>query len=106
MANFYGRRRKIRREINPQQYENDTWNQNRSVGQRLASFKYMPDQLIDQNFNLAAHGRPLFIGACARCNVRMLHLWEIIKTQLPLPTHSDVFLNPCDASSNINYSII
>ena len=80
MTNFYGRRRKIRREINPQQYENDTWNQNRSVGQRLASFKYMPDQLIDQKFNLAAHGRPLFIGACARCNVRMLYLWEIIKT--------------------------
>ena len=78
MANFYGRRRKIRREINPTQYEIDNSNQNRSVGQRLASFKFMPDQHIEQKFNLAAHGRPLFIGACTRCNVRIIHLFSII----------------------------
>ena len=77
MANFYGRKRKIRREINPPQYEKENWNQNRSVGQRLASFKYMPDQLIEQKFNLAAHGRPVCaIQACARCNVRMIHLFS------------------------------
>ena len=79
MANTYGRRRqRFRREINPSSLTNETLNPNRSLGQRLATFKFVPDINLEQALNLN-QTRPLFLGACALCTVKMITRISVYK---------------------------
>ena len=70
MAGFRSHRARFRREKLSNQIKNQEESSifTSSLGQKLASFKHLPDPDLEQTFNVF-RSRPLFLGACGTCTI-------------------------------------
>ena len=70
MAGFRSHRSRFRREKLSNQIKNqeESCIFTSSLGQKLATFKHIPDPELEQNLNVF-RSRPLFLGACGTCTL-------------------------------------